>query len=393
MRRAADAPLIAHIVYSFHTGGLENGLVNLINHLPRSAFRHVIVSLTTHSPDFCARLAGRDVGFVDLHKPKGHGFKLYPKLFRLFRELTPAIVHTRNLAALEAVVPAFAARVPIRIHGEHGWDVSDPDGRSLKYRLVRRLYRPFVHRYVALSGQLERYLVEAVGVPTERIARICNGVDVQRFHPTTSARAPLAGSPFNDPRYRIIGTVGRLQAIKDQTNLLRGFAELVTRHPGQTHDLRLILVGDGPMRGAIEAEVAARGLADKVWLAGERADVADVMRSFDVFVLPSRAEGISNTILEAMASGLPVVATDVGGNGELVEHGRTGLLVPASEPQALAEALVAFTSSPERMTEAGQAARQRAVEQFSIERMVEQYQQLYLGNPVQQRRTEGVKWC
>lgn len=385
-------PLVAHIVYSFHTGGLENGLVNLINHLPRSAFRHVIVSLTSCSPDLCARLEGRDVDFLELHKPQGHGFRLYPKLFHLFRRLKPAIVHTRNLAALEAVVPAFAARVPIRIHGEHGWDVSDPDGRSLKYRLVRRLYRPFVHRYVALSGQLERYLVEAVGVPTQRIARICNGVDVQRFHPTTSARAPLAGSPFNDPRYRIIGTVGRLQAIKDQTNLLRGLAELLTRHPGQTRDLRLILVGDGPMRAAIEAEVAARGLADKVWLAGERADVAEVMRGFDVFVLPSRAEGISNTILEAMASGLPVVATDVGGNGELVDPERTGMLVPSSDPQALAEALIAFTTAPERMAKAGRAGRQRAVEQFSIGKMVEQYQQLYLGNPVQQGVAEGMRW-
>ncbi len=388
----APAPLIVHVVYSFHTGGLENGLVNLIKHLPSSSFRHAVLALTTCSPKLRERLHRRDVEFHELHKPAGHGYKLYPALYKLFKQLRPAIVHTRNLAALEAVVPAYMAGVPFRIHGEHGWDVSDPDGRSRKYRLVRRIYRPFVHRYVVLSGHLERYLVEGVGVPRERIVRICNGVDVQRFQPSSTARAPLAGSPFNDARYRIIGTVGRLQAIKDQPNLVRGFAELVSRYPDQARDLRLVLVGDGPSRSAIEAEVRARGLGDRVWLAGERADVADVMRAFDLFVLPSQAEGISNTILEAMASGLPVVATDVGGNGELVDPERTGALVPPSDPQALAEALIAFTTAPERMAKAGRAGRQRAVEQFSIERMVEQYEQLYLGKAMPQG-VAGVKWC
>jgi hypothetical protein len=103
---------------------------------------------------------------------------LFPALFRLFRKYRPDVVHTRNLAALETTLPAWLAGVPVRIHGEHGWDVTDPDGTNPTYRLIRRLHRPFVTHYIALSGHLESYLRDAIGVPGGRVTRICNGVDL-----------------------------------------------------------------------------------------------------------------------------------------------------------------------------------------------------------------------
>src|SRR5690606_5551515 len=142
-----------HVVYGFDTGGLENGIVNLVNNLPTARFRHAIVALTHCAPTFSARIRREDVTFIELDKPPGHAFRLYPRLLRLFREHRPAIVHTRNLAALESQLPACLARVPARIHGEHGWDVADPNGAGRKNRLLRRLYKPFVQRYIALSGQ------------------------------------------------------------------------------------------------------------------------------------------------------------------------------------------------------------------------------------------------
>ena len=147
-------PLVAHVVYRFDTGGLENGIVNLINHMPTSAYRHLVVALTEVVPGFARRIERDDVKFIALHKPPGHGAKLYPQLFRLFREQRPAIVHTRNLAALECQVPAALAGVPVRIHGEHGRDVGDLDGTRWRYQWLRRAYRPFVHKYVALSRDL-----------------------------------------------------------------------------------------------------------------------------------------------------------------------------------------------------------------------------------------------
>src|SRR5690606_27119634 len=168
--------------------------------------------------------------------------------------------------------------------------------------------------------------------------RICNGVDTLRFRPA-SARQAVAGSPFDDPHAVIVGTVGRLQTGKDQVKLVRAVA--VARADGEAGArLRLVIAGDGPQRAEVEAEIAASGIGDITWLAGARSDVPELMRALDIFALPSQAEGISNTILEAMASGLPVVATDVGGNAELVAVGESGALVPAQDPHAMAHALL-----------------------------------------------------
>ena len=169
---AGERPLIAHVLYSFDVGGLENGVVNLINHMAPERFRHIVVALAQCAPDFCQRVQRADVEFISLHKPPGHGIKLYPRLYRLFRERRPAVVHTRNLAALECVVPAALAGVPARVHGEHGWDVSDPQGTRRKFQLLRRAYSPFVSRYVALSGHIESYLVDRVGIDADRVERI-----------------------------------------------------------------------------------------------------------------------------------------------------------------------------------------------------------------------------
>src|SRR6478735_2635980 len=141
-------PLIAHVVYRFDVGGLENGVVNLINQLPRESYRHAVVALTEVT-DFSERIRRDDVEFVALNKRPGPGVRLFPRLFRLFRDLQPDVVHTRNLAALEASVPAWLAGVPVRIHGEHRRDIGDLDGSNRTYRRVRRVYRPFVTHYVA----------------------------------------------------------------------------------------------------------------------------------------------------------------------------------------------------------------------------------------------------
>lgn len=377
--RVDGRPLVMHLVYRFDVGGLENGIVNLVNRMPEDAFAHMVVALTHCAPAFCARIRRADVGFVSLDKPPGHGVKLYPRLYRLFRRYRPAIVHTRNLAALEAVVPAMAAGVPVRIHGEHGWEESDPAGTRAKYRLVRRLYRPFVSHYVALSGHLASYLTGVVGVPQARVSRICNGVDAQRFRPGPGRREPLPDSPFDRPDVVVFGTVGRLQAVKDQVTLVRAFARLVARGGPQAARLRLMIAGDGPLRGAVEAAVAETGSGDRIWVAGERSDVAAVMRSLDVYVLPSLAEGISNTILEAMASGLPVVATHVGGNVELVSPDDTGLLVPPADEEMLADALARYADDPALRCRHGAAGRLRVESEFDLDGMVERYAQLYRG--------------
>jgi sugar transferase (PEP-CTERM/EpsH1 system associated) len=369
-------PLVAHVIYRFATGGTENGMVNLINHLPADAFRHAIVALSDVDPAFAARLRNPAVEIVAMRKPPGHGYRMYARLFRLFRELRPTIVHTRNLAALEASFPAWAAGVPARVHGEHGWDMADPGGRRRTMKWVRRAYRPFVNRYVAVSRGLVDYLRQ-VGIPSTRIEQIYNGVDLHRYRPAQGARATIEGCPFGAPDHWLVGTVGRMQAVKDQLTLVRAFIQALEIAPSQSSRLRLVLVGDGPLRAQALALLEAARLSDLAWLPGERGDVAEILRGLDCFVLPSLAEGISNTILEAMACGLPVIATNVGGNPELVVAGETGRLVPAADPVSLARALLDLAADPGSARAMGRAGRSRAAAQFGLDVMVRRYRRLY----------------
>jgi sugar transferase (PEP-CTERM/EpsH1 system associated) len=374
---ADDRPLVLHVMYRFDTGGLENGVVNLINHMPADRYRHAIVALTEVT-DFRKRLQRDDVECFALNKPPGQGFWLYPQLYRLFRTLKPAIVHSRNLAALEVQLPAWAARVPVRIHGEHGRDVGDLDGRNRAYQRVRRFYKPFVSHYIALSRDLGDYLTGPVGVPPARVSQFVNGVDTTRFQ--RQQAEPIPGCPFDPAAHWLIGTVGRMAPVKDQLMLTRAFIALIGQSAGLP-DLRararLVLVGDGPLRAQCQALLDEAGLGDLAWLPGERTDVPAVMRGLHVFALPSLAEGISNTILEAMASGLPVVATEVGGNADLVTREVSGLLVPAADPEAMAAALLSLARDPARAAAMGEAGRARVEEDFSMRAMVGRYQGLY----------------
>jgi len=370
------APLIAHVIYRLDMGGLENGLVNLINQTPAQRYRHAIICLTGYS-EFRQRLQRSDVPVYALHKPEGNSVWTHVKLWRLLRQMRPDIVHTRNLAALEGALPAVLAGVPARVHGEHGRDVSDLDGSSRKYQLVRRALKPFVTHYIAVSRDLECYLQQKIAVAPQRVTQIYNGVDAVKFHPAREPREGLPASGFGGAGQFVIGTVGRMQEVKDQLTLARAFVLLMRQMPGAAQRLRLVMIGDGPLRAQVEAELAAAGVAQYAWLPGGRDDVAAIMRGFDLFVLPSLAEGISNTILEAMASGLPVVATDVGGNKELLQPGATGTLVAAADAQAMALAIRAYAEDPGSCARHGAHARRVIEREFSMDAMVNAYLAVY----------------
>ena len=373
--RTKGVPLIAHVIYRLDVGGLENGLVNLINRIPAQRFRHAIVCLTDSSA-FRERLK-RDVPVFALHKPPGNSPVTQFKLWRLLNRLRPDIVHTRNLGALEATLPAALAGVPVRIHGEHGRDVDDLDGTNTRRQLLRRFYKPFMHQYIALSQDLASYLLHKIGVPPSRIAQIYNGVDSERFHPAGEHRDSVPHAGFAGPGHFVIGTVGRMHDVKDPLTLARAFVRLMQVMPGAEQRLRLVMVGEGPLRERVRMLLAEAGVDQYAWLPGERNDVARIMRSFDLFVLPSLAEGISNTILEAMATGLPVLATAVGGNPELIQAGVTGTLVPRDDPESMARAMRAYAESAELCRRHGMEARRTIERRFGMDAMVNAYMAVY----------------
>src|SRR5262249_10910403 len=230
-----------------------------------------------------------------------------------------------------------------------------------------------VDRIVTVSDDLGRWLVDRVRIPTRKVITIRNGVDVNRFRPGNPAAARAAlGLPTN--RF-VVGTVGRLDPVKGQTTLLRAFALLRSLCADQ--GALLLIVGDGPCRSELTALMVSAGLDGRVHFLGERHDIPEVLQAMDAFVLPSIAEGSSNTLLEAMATGLPVVATRVGGSPELVDNDVNGILVAPREPQALAEAIGSYLSDSRLRALHGASARERAVACFGLERMTNSYLGLY----------------
>ncbi|HZW21704.1 TIGR03088 family PEP-CTERM/XrtA system glycosyltransferase [Noviherbaspirillum sp.] len=363
---AHAAPLVVHLIYRLDFGGLETLLAECVNRMPAGKYRHAIVCLTGYT-GFASRVTRPGVGIFALDKPPGLAPMTHVKLWKLLRQLRPAVLHTYNFAALEYNVTAALAGVPVRVHAEHGRDASDPEGLNRKHNLLRSLLIPFIDCYIPVSRDLQRWLRERVGIPEQKNLLINNGVDTDAFHPAPAAR---------DGEF-VIGTVGRVQDVKDHAGLVDAFLHLRALVPEHAHRLRLAIVGDGPLLPALKAKVAAAGIQDCVRLPGARDDVAQLMQGFSVFALSSIAEGTPVTLLEAMACGLPVVATRVGGIPDAVVDGHTGRLVAPKDPVALAEALAAYVRQPELIEQHGAAARERAERHYSISAMVAAYTGLY----------------
>lgn len=368
--------LIVHIVHRFDTGGMENGMVNLFNALPAARFRHAVICLTDYS-SFRERIHAQNVDFYALHKTPGHHFAWAPHLWKLLRRLQPDLVHTRNLSALEAQFIAMVAGIRRTVHGEHGRDVFDLHGLTRKYIWLRRAAQPVISHYIAVSCDLANWLRDTVRVPAQKITQIYNGVDCDVFHPHEGAKHVGLPVGFANDDCIVFGSVGRMAEVKDYPTLTRAFIQLLRDYPETASRARLVIVGEGVSRQPCLALLEKAGVADKAWLPGERHDIAAMLRALDVFVLPSLNEGISNTLLEAQASGLPVIATRVGGNVELVKDGINGKLVAPSDVTEMAQALHSYLDADARILEQGRLARRRVAESFSISAMAQAYACVY----------------
>lgn len=378
--RSSEPPLVLHVVHRLDFGGLENGVVNLVNQLPAHRYRQAIVCLSGFDSKFRQRIQRGDVKVVSLDKRPGKDLGAYLRFWRALRLLKPTIVHTRNLGTIDMQWIAAAAGVSHRLHGEHGWEASDPHGADPKSLRIRRACSPVIDCYVPMSQDIARWLVHTVGVEPARIRQLYSGVDTLKFHPRPDSRPAIeavSGAGLVEEQGAgnliTIGTVGRLDPVKNFAALLGAFATLCVRVPY----VRLIIVGDGPLRHSLETQAAALGIASLVSFTGVRDDTPDLMRTFDVFVLPSVNEGISNTILEAMATGLPVIAGWIGGNPEVVADGITGRLYDPTDHEALVQAILPYVTDATLRRAHGHAGRDRIVEKFRLDSMAARYLSLY----------------
>lgn len=365
-------PLIIHVIRRLDYGGMESVLIDLINAMGDEPFRHAVICLAGYT-EFRARLRSTKVPVYNLGKREGKDFLSYWRLWRLFRQLRPSIVNTYNIATLDAApIARFAGSYVV--HAEHGWSAGK-DSVPFKYLLLRRLMSPFIDRVVAVSEDLSSWLRDNVHLPESRIVCIHNGVDSSIFSACDQSRAEARHYLGIPAEAFVVGTVARLDPVKAQGQLIQAITMLDDSSVRASH---LYIVGEGNERARLEALICDLDAGHLVTLTGTQNDVPKWLAAFDVFALPSLNEGISIAALEAMASGRPVVATDVGGNSEVVMDGKTGQLVPVGDMRALAQALARYRDDPPLADVHGEAGRQRMHNEFSLEMMVKRYIQLYV---------------
>jgi glycosyltransferase involved in cell wall biosynthesis len=289
-------------------------------------------------------------------------------LARWLRRVRPDVVHIHSGVWLKAARAARLARIRRVVFTEHGALDVEPWYASFIKRSAARL----TDVVVSVSAPLAEVLVDTHGVPRAKIRVVPNGVDTERFRPGPAGPVLQQLGVGDGPT---IGHVARLVPVKNQDLLLHAFAEVRRRVP----NAQLVIVGDGPERERLLQLIDELGLRGAAHLPGEHRDVASLLRAFSVFALPSKAEGTSMSVLEAMASGVPVVASAVGGTPALLDDGQCGVLIPPNDRSALADALVALLGDPDRRSRLAAAARARAVNAYGEARVVEQYEALYAG--------------
>jgi sugar transferase (PEP-CTERM/EpsH1 system associated) len=358
---------ILHIQESLEVGGLENGVVNVANGLDPDLFRSTICCLNRLGP-LAERLTNPEASCFSLDQREGKRILLPLRLGALIRRLDVDVVHTHNFYSGLYGIPAarLAGRGVRVVHGEHGMFQHEPRRRQL----LGRVAYPFADRVIAVARDQEAILRD-LGVPAEKLLTIFNGVDLDRFQPSEEALAHRHEVGCADAK-AVIGCVGRLSEEKGHRYLIEAFQGISRAWAG----VHLVIVGDGPLRKDLERYASGLACADRVHFTGRRQDVHEIYPMFDVFVLPSLSEGLPNAVLEAMACGRPVVATDVGGTREILDT-RTALMVPPGSAARLADAIVRLLEDSVLRRQLGEALRVHVEEHWSLKRMVEDYSRVY----------------
>lgn len=360
---------IFHILDSLNIGGLENGVVNLINRLDAERFDHIICCLRSVGP-MAQRIKRPDVTILCLNQ-NGRDYTMPLKLKKKIIQVKPDIVHTRNWGTIDGVIAAKLAGVRTILHGEHGRDFSDMNGKSLKHNIGRKVLSIFINRFIAVSEDIKHWLVNECGIKGGKIRKIINGVDTTQYKPGFDKKKEKEMLGF-DPEVLIIGAVGRLDKIKNYQMLLRAMQVIQKKK----YPVLSVFIGDGPERALLEAFANELNIHN-VRFMGQKNDVHSYFKIFDLFALTSFSEGISNTILESLASGVPVIATDVGGNKELVKDNVNGFLIPSDNHICLEKKIECLLKDENLRSSFSLKARSLCEKEFSLEQMVKEYDSLY----------------
>jgi sugar transferase (PEP-CTERM/EpsH1 system associated) len=378
--------VIGHTIYAFKDGGMERGLLNIINYGDWDRFHHVIMCLT-EAGAFAKRLSSPTHRVVQFNKQKGNDLKLSWRIAEKARQFQVSILHARGWPTLlETAVAARLAGVRQTIYGFHGKTLQELKGTGMKRQIAERLVVRSYDRVVTLNARMRADFAKNCGLPEDRIDLIANGVDVTTFAPRGDRHALRVKFGIPTDRF-VVGNVARLDAVKNHEVILRAIA----RSPSQQLRPYFILVGEGPHRVGLESEIGRLGLYKDVRLFGYSDYIRELLNCMDLYIQSSFYEGFSNTVLEAMACGLPVLATDVGGTADLFSQGVEGWLFSPNDDETLASLIVQLERDPS-LRNAGLRGRQRVVQNFSVQTMVRQYESLYSDLATEKHRSRTNLW-
>jgi glycosyltransferase involved in cell wall biosynthesis len=371
-RHMPTPQVVFQILPSLVVGGAERLVVHLMEHLSRERFAPVCICLESPlGTHYEARVRASGAPLYFLGKGAGASGSVLRQLNALFRQYRPAVVHTHIIGLNYAYPLMLRYRTPARVHTVHSLAQREMGVRVGAWvRMLAFRYRFGGVVPVAVADEVRASIQQLYGYPDPPL--IPNGVPTDEYAPDPDTRAQWRQAHGIEPHATVLVHVGRFAPPKNHALLIEAFAQVRSDAP-----LYLLLVGGGELENAVREQVAGLGLQGRVRFLGVRADVADILRASDMFVLSSRWEGNPLSVMEAMAAGLPVVSTGVGGVPELVREGETGLLVPSEDAGALAQALQALVDDAARRRAMGAAARQHAVAHFDIRHTVRGYEQLY----------------
>jgi glycosyltransferase involved in cell wall biosynthesis len=362
--------LIVHVITDLSTGGSQNALASLLTRLDRGRFDPAAVCLKNGDTPIAARLRAAGIPVIDLNMSGAARAPRVWRLWSLLDEMRPSIVHAWLFHAVTAArIAARLAGVPAVISSRRNINLGSPIRE-----FVNRATSGLDDRVAAVSESARLIEVSRARVSPEKVVVIPNGVDPGAYGaPTPETRAAVRRSLGLPPETTLLGFVGRLHPVKGVDDLLRAARPVLDRFP----TARILVVGDGEDRARLERLSSEVGVTSGVLFLGERTDVAFLLGGLDVFVMPSREEGMPNAVLEAMAAGVPVVATTTGGTAELVVHGSSGLLVTPGDVEGLSSAMASLVEDRFLSERLAAAARARAAAAFSIEETVRRTEALY----------------
>jgi glycosyltransferase involved in cell wall biosynthesis len=360
------------------TGGAQKHLLEVFRRLDRRRFTPLLCCLVTDRPgatDLLGAVRDLDVPVLDARVPDGANALARPatvrQMLRIGREARRAGVRVVHSYLFHGnwfgTITARLARVPVAVVSKRNVDVYPRARDRWACRIVNRM----ADCVTAVAHGVAEHVARAEGCPRDKIVVIPNGIDVRADDARPAAPRPAdLGRPSD---HVIVGTIGRLVWYKGHTELLDAMARVRREHPAA----RLAIVGDGPLGERLRQHAAGLALDGSVRFLGAIPDASRLLRHFDLFVLPSRWEGMSNGLLEAMAAERPIIATAVGGNPELIEDGVSGLLVPSEDPEALAAAILRLLRDPDLAGRLARAGRARVEARYTLDTTVRSLEALY----------------